>query len=144
VASVALLAGVILWPSASSGGLGDTGTHEVGHVVFKGQANGLLLVKGQSRTRARVYLSLHDLRPNTAYDVIGSTRPCGKSLTNGSRLFGLDVKASQETDEWQNVVLRGSVARLGTMRSVRLIAEPFDGGATRTTCHVYEREQDAD
>jgi hypothetical protein len=132
----ALLVGAAI-PSVSGAGLGDTGTHEVGHVVLKGkgQLRGLMLLEPAGKSRTHVYLSLHFLRPNTAHDVIGSTRPCGKPLTNASRLFGLDVAASMETTEWQDIVLTGQVTRLRTMKSVRIIAEPRDGTATRTFCY---------
>jgi hypothetical protein len=129
----ALLVGVVIGP-ASSSGLGDTATHEVGHVVFKGQIQGLLLFKPAGKSRTRMYLSLHNLRTNTAYDVIGSTRSCGRSLTNSSRLFGIDVAASEDTDAWKNLVLTGAVSRLQTMKSVRIIGEPRDGSATRSFC----------
>ena len=136
ITACALFGGVVLAP-ASGSAPGDTTTHEVGHVIFTGKVNGILVFKGVSRSRTRMYLSLHNLRRNTAYDVVASTRPCGRSLTNASRLFGLDVHASRATDNWQSILSSVPYSRVSTMRSVRLIGDALDGTAVPTRCYSH-------
>ena len=133
IVACAALAGVATAPVVGAGPI----YHEIGHVVFTGKVQGLLLAKPSGKSHTRMYLSLHGLRPETAYDVVGSKRPCGKSLTNASRLFGLDVHASQDTDEFQSLRLSIPFATLTAMKSVRLIAEPLDGSGVQRSCYVY-------
>jgi hypothetical protein len=136
VASFALLAGAATTP-AFGASTGDTSTHEVGHVVFTGKVKGILVFKGVSQSRTRMYLSLHNLRRNTAYDVVASTRPCGQSLTGPSRIFGLDVHASRATDNWQSILLGVAYSRVSTMRSLRLIGDALDGTRVPTRCESH-------
>lgn len=104
----------------------DNPSQKLAVATFRGKIDGIVSVLQPGRAlRARLDVSLHDLRPGGVYRVVVSRRTCSQTDTAAGRVLLVDLTAGPTNDDLYrrltSLPLRSS---LDTARSVRIYHLP--------------------